>query len=234
VRTCSRGREESRGARLFLRATYAALGFATAAALGGCPGGAVLEDPERFRQYDAGLPAVAGASGASGGGGAGQGGVAGAVATGGAGMGSAGWTWNCSEVPLAGGTTSALNRNCVNGCHNSLIKAAGLDLTDPSTIGAQMVDKPPTFADFGCQASGESYRECTREEMIAKGCPTDALLIDSNDFDASWVVKKLTGGQGECGDAMPLAPGNSAAHWDAEGRRKQCYLEFFRSLAVPQ
>jgi hypothetical protein len=244
VRTRSRAHQDPPpAARRVLRATSLILGLAVAATLGGCPGAAELENPERFMQYDAGIAGVGGAIGGAGMGGAGmaQGGMAGSLATGGvgtaggAGMGSAGWTWNCSEVPLAGGTTSALYKNCVNACHNTGTKYAGLDLSDPAAIRAQMVDKPATFEDFGCQVPPEPYRECTREEMLALGCPPDVKLIDSANFEASWVVKKLNGEHGGCGDAMPLSPGNSVSSgWDAAGRRKQCYLDFFRSLAAPQ
>jgi hypothetical protein len=98
-----------------------------------------------------------------------------------------------------------------------------------------MVDKVATHGDIGCNAPGTPFVECDAAQLAALGCPPDVKLIDSQDFSASWVVKKLEGAQGECGDPMPIAPGNSVSNgWDAAGTRKQCYLDFFRSLAAPQ
>jgi hypothetical protein len=57
-------------------------------------------------------------------------------------------------------------------------------------------------------------------------------LISSADFESSWLVAKMNGTQGECGDPMPMAPGNSAnLGWSED--RKLCLLEYFRSLTLP-
>jgi hypothetical protein len=231
VRTHSRAQEESLGSRLLLRATYVALVLATAAALSGCPGGAELENPERFRQYDGGPPGVGGASGASGGGGVpGTGGMAGA---GGAAAGTGpGYVWRCGTD-----VTMALKQNCARGgCHTgaSVLTSAGLDLTTVEKV-REMVNKPASYGDIGCNVPPETFRECAPTELPA-GCVPGKLLIDPVNFDDSWVLRKLTAmtkAELSCGDLMPLAPGNSVSSgWSDE--RKQCYIELFRSLTVPQ
>lgn len=245
----------SLAARLSLRATYFVFGVAAASSLAGCPVGADLENPELHPQAGVQGMGVGGATGATAGiggatggagaaqggsagtpaGGAGAGGSAGAAAGGSAGgsagTGSGSWVWNCG-----GEVKDALKQNCARtGCHSALDKFAGLDLTDPASIAGQMVDKPATFGDIGCNAPGMPYRACTADELTALGCPPNVKLIDSANLDASWVLTKLNGMHGMCGDAMPIAPGNSATNgWDAAGTRKQCYIDFFRSLATAQ
>jgi hypothetical protein len=207
----------------------------------GCPVGVELEDPDRFEQYVGGTgPTTGGASSVGGttggagvaatGGTAGAGGAA-AGAAGTAGTGAGTWTWTCAED-----VTVALKKNCSRaGCHSTLDKYANLDLTSPAAIAAQMVDKPATHGDIACQPAGQPFRACTAEELTALGCPPNAMLINSQNVEASWVITKLMGMQGECGDVMPIAPGNSPTNgWDAEGVRKQCYIDFFKSLAAPQ
>jgi hypothetical protein len=123
----------------------------------------------------------------------------------------------------------ALAKNCSrSGCHTALERYADLDLHDPATIAAQMIDKPATHGDIGCNTPPAPFRECTSEELVALGCPT-VKLIDSQNFDASWVVAKINGSQLTCGLAMPIAPGNSpTAGWSDQ--RRACFIEFFRSL----
>jgi hypothetical protein len=225
----------SRVTRHLVRATYFGLGIAAAATVSGCPGGVELEDPDRFEQHFAGTgPTTGGASsvgGATGGAGMATGGTAGAggAAAGAAGTGAGTWTWTCAED-----VTMALKKNCSRaGCHSTLDKYAELDLTNPAAIAAQMVDKVAMHGDIGCQLAGQPFRACTAAELTALGCPSNAMLIDSQNPDASWVITKLRGMQGECGDVMPIAPGNSAANgWNDE--RQQCYINFFKSLAAPQ
>ena len=86
--------------------------------------------------------------------------------------------------------------------------------------------------DIGCNQPGELFRECTEDELVALGCPEDALLISSADFESSWLVAKMNGAEGECGVPMPASPGNTpASGWSEE--RRACLLEYFRSLTLP-
>jgi hypothetical protein len=137
--------------------------------------------------------------------------------------------WNCG-----GDVAAAFKQNCSRtGCHNTLDAFAGLDMTDPSTLRAKMVDQVAMHGDIGCNMPGTPFRACDAAELVALGCPTDAKLIDSANFDNSWVVKKINGAQGECGDPMPISPGNSVTNgWN--DTRKACYIEFFRSLIGTQ
>jgi hypothetical protein len=115
---------------------------------------------------------------------------------------------------------------------------AGLDMTNPATLREKLVDKVAMHGDIGCNATGTPFRACTAEELVAKGCPPGVMLINSQNLDDSWLLKKLTLTKEQlmgCGDAMPISPGNTVANgWDAAGARKACYIEFFRSLAAPQ
>lgn len=232
-------------------ATYVSLGLLIAATLSGCPDGAELEAPERHLQYDAGngTGGTGGASGGAGGatgGTAGVGGAAGAsagaggasagtggAAGGGAGTGTATWTWNCPE-PLEG-PQGALVKSCARpACHNSASKYARLDLTNPATFKDLMVDKIAMHEDITCNAPGTPSRVCTPDELITvKGCPTDAMLIDSANFENSWLVKKMNMQFGMCGNRMPYPPGDAVSNGWSDAR-KACLLEFFRSLATLQ
>jgi hypothetical protein len=191
----------------------------------------MLEDPERFPQYYAGRAGV---------GGAGMG-TAGTAGAGGAGAGTAGaagsgpaYVWTCAVD-----VTMALKQNCArSGCHAgpSVVTSAGLDLTTVEKV-REMVGKPASYTDIGCNVPPEPWRECGPTEL-PDGCVPGKLLIDPVNFDDSWVLRKmnaLTKAELSCGDLMPIAPGNSASNgWDAAGARKQCFIELFRSLAAPQ
>jgi hypothetical protein len=243
--------QPSWAARLASRAAFLTLGLAVAATLSGCPDGGELENPEQNMQYVGGTTGVGGSTGGSagvggttGGAGAAQGGTAGAPAggagagagtAGGAGTGSGTWVWNTAAC---GDVKDALKKNCArSGCHSTLDQYAGLDLTDPATFRTQMLNKDALHGDIGCNATGTPFRQCTPEELVSmKGCPPVGVkLIDSANPDASWVLAKINGTHGTCGDVMPISPGNTPANgWDAAGTRKACYIEFFRSLAAPQ
>jgi hypothetical protein len=217
----------SRTRRLAHHAVRFSVALTVAVSLGGCPGGAELENPDQNMQYFSGAPGVGGTTG-----GAGQGGspTGGAGTAGGAGTGSANWTWNCA-TPLEG-PMGALKQNCARGgCHDQTSRYAGLNLTDPSTIRGQMVDQIATHGDMSCGTPGMTH-VCTPDEIVALGCPLDVKLIDSANFSNSWVVAKINQTHGNCGLYMPFTPGNSATNgWNDE--RMNCYMDFFRSLATP-
>jgi hypothetical protein len=231
--------------RFALRAAHLCVWLAAATSLGGCPGGAELENPEQHLQYFSGAPGVggatAGAGGATGGAGAAQGGTAGAPAgsagagtAGGAGTGSGTWVWNAN----CGDLTMALKQNCARSfCHDEAEKYANLDLHDPTTLREQLVDKVAMHGDIGCNAVGTPFRACTPQELVDMGCPPGVMLINSQNLDESWLLKKMTLTTAElmgCGQAMPISPGNQPSNgWDPAGARKACYVEFFRSLAAP-
>ncbi len=196
-----------------------ALALTLALCLAGCPGGAELENAERFAPY------FAGASG-SGSSGTGASGITGAPG----GTAGAGVTTPAScDVDI----TKALKDSCARSfCHDGASHYAGLNLLVPEALAAELVDKPATHGDIGCYAPGEPFRACNAAE-IASICPPNALLLDSQSPDDSWVVRKLTpGGAMGCGDDMPAPPGNSPTYGWSEQRRN-CLLDFFRSLVEP-
>ncbi len=206
------------------------LSLAGSLLLSGCPGGADLENP-----YFAGGASAGGSSGT--GVGAGTSGTAGTAgdATGGT-AGTAGTGMVVTPASCDVDITDALSQNCARqGCHNAVDHYANLILKDPNAIAAQMVGIPATHGDINCSPPGVLYRACDATE-IATICPPGELLIDPQNFANSWVVKKLTpGATAGCGDDMPLSPGNSVnLGWDANGQRRQCFLDFFQSLAAAQ
>jgi hypothetical protein len=197
----------------------------------GCLDGAELENPERFHQYPlapggaAGTGVSSGGAPAAGTAGTGMAGMAGTGTAGSAGAAGGGGTGVVLPCDIVG----AMKANCAStGCHDVGYHSADLDFSNLDAIAAQMVDQPALHGGIRCTPSTELFRECTVEERAARGCP-NALLIDSKNFAESWVVKKLNGGEMDCGDAMPLPPGNSPTKgWDPA--RKDCFLAYFQSL----
>jgi hypothetical protein len=225
----------SRLARLAPRAGSLTTGLALALTMSGCPDGADLENPDRFPPVVAatGGSSTAGVGGSvagapAGGAGGATGGSAGAAA---GSAGSAGMTFSC-DVAYALANTS--KGSCgISGCHNATFHYADLTLVDPAALATALVDVPAMHGDINCAEAGQPFRECMPSELPA-GCPQGALLIDSQNFEASWLVRKLDPNfvDGSCGNKMPAAPGNAADRWTAE--RQQCLMDFFRSLVPAQ
>lgn len=242
-------RPPRRGAIIARNAAYLSLSLLAATALGGCPDGAELENPDRFPQAGIGGAtggATGGTGGATGGTGGATGGTAGAATGGTAGAtgGSAGMAQGGAAGTMAsggaGGTVSplcdiqvALSKSCARtGCHSALDHYADLDLSNPAGVAAQMVGVAAMHGDINCAAPGTPFRECMPSELPATCPPAGTLLIDPTTFDNSWVVKKLNGDE-TCGDAMPLPPGDSVSNgWN--DARKACLIDFFRQLSTSQ
>jgi hypothetical protein len=210
---------------------YFATGLAVAVTMGGCPVGAELENPERF---DTGVVGTGGAgpTGGTGGSAGTTGGASGsgAAGTAGAAAGSAGTggaTFSCD-------VTEALTKSCGRtGCHSAAVHYADLTLIDPATVAEQMVGKMGTHGDIDCAPAGEPFRECMPNELPSD-CATAGPLIDPANVDNSWVLKKLDPAYAlNCGAKMPAPPGDSASNGWSEARR-QCLIDFFRSLATAQ
>jgi hypothetical protein len=176
-----------------------------------------------------GIGGSGGDPGTSGGAGAG-GGTTSTAGIGGGSGGTGGPGVGETYVPLCD-LQPSLKQNCARaGCHSTLDRYAGLDLADPTQVAAQMVDKVATHGDINCQVVGMPFRACTPAELVAIGCPPNALLIDSANPEESWVLKKLRDEQGLCGDSMPIAPGNSRANGWSEDRRV-CYEHWIYEMA---
>ena len=182
-----------RSALLFL-----GLGISLIVTQSGCPGGAELDDPEawagRLGNNTGGAPPATG--------GTGTGGMAtGGMATGGSGM-QTNWVLDLNTVVCPNGlnATTVVTGDCAKtGCHKGTLSAAGLDLT-PATIANKTKDKPATHSEIQCSAPGDPYMEC-----IPTTCPSagTALLVNSQNADESWIMKKLHAQANGCGTTMP-------------------------------
>jgi hypothetical protein len=197
----------------------AIFGLAAAVTLAGCPAGAELEDPERFAIGTGGTgPATGGTGPATGGMGPATGGTAGNATAG---------TSGTLTVVCDGGAdyVTTLNSNCAkSGCHNSRSVVAGLDLTPNADLVMRLKDQPATHGEIDC-GSGGVFMEC-----IPTTCPAPggALLVDSDNPDESWLLRKVNGTHGECGDSMPIPPGDVGF----DDARKACLDKLVRAIAA--
>jgi hypothetical protein len=229
-------------------AHFAAL-VAGSIGLAACPGGAELDNPERFFWYASSGNANAGTgSGATGAGsgGTGTGGTTPSAGKGGTGTGGAAPIAGSTGAPSVGGSpggtagagapascdvVEALGLHCsLSSCHNASSKIAGLDLSDPASLKG-LIGRPAGHQDMNCDLSGENFVPCTPDETAAR-CPTGLLLLDSAAPTNSWLVRKLTVGAADnCGDDMPVSPGNSVTKgWSDE--RRACLIQYFTALAA--
>lgn len=155
--------------------------------------------------------AVAGAAATAGtmsAGGAGSAATAG-VSTGGAGMAGA----NVAGSGVAGSGTAGAGidpdcdyvplmvKDCAHaGCHApSPVAAAGLDLTPTSGLIGRLKDVRAQHMNINCAPAGEPIVECG---FVPAACPSDALLVNSANWEASWMIAKLRGTAVGCGDIM--------------------------------
>ena len=72
-------------------------------------------------------------------------------------------------------------------CHSNALKLGELDLESPGRA-ARLKDTPAKHVQIS---------------VAGAQCPVGDLLIDSANVGESWILKKLNGTQGTCGDRMP-------------------------------
>lgn len=161
----------------------------------------------------------------------GEGGAGGRVGSGGsatAGTGSpAGNAGSAGSLSVGCDYVPALSRSCaIAGCHNSRLLVAGLDLTPnpPENLIARLKDKPAGHADIDC-GDGRNFVPC-----VPATCPPPgtALLVDSANPDDSWILRKLNGTHDDCGNQMPMAPGDR----DFDAATKACVEDLVRAIAA--
>jgi len=112
-------------------------------------------------------------------------------------------------------------------CHGANF-VAGLDLRTDAAFAMRLLDTPATFSGIPCQ-------DDVTKECVPATCPTGALLVDSANPDASWMLTKLgtnhdpsVGGTDGCGDLMPPSSGVTNADYP-------CYLAIINAIAaLPQ
>lgn len=180
------------------------LGALVLVPLSGCPGGAELENPERFTAGSSGSSGAAGSSGSSGT--SGTAGTSGASGTSGT-SGSSGAGGGLTFVPPNCNYRDVLARKCGPGCHQTRPNVpsspiAGLDLVTEG-VETRVYGKRPTYEDITCPNpdGGALQVPC-----LPPGCLPDALLIAPGNPGGSFILQKITGTHGDCGRVMP--PGN--------------------------
>ena len=87
---------------------------------------------------------------------------------------------SCSDEIFAAATSCKL-------CHGAGVRLGGLDLESPGRT-ARLKDVPAKHLEIA---------------LPGAQCPIGDKLIDSANLQESWMLKKLTGRQGTCGEAMP-------------------------------
>jgi hypothetical protein len=196
------------------------IGLSLPLALTACPGGAELEDPERF---GLGTGATAGAGGASAGTAGTAAGTAGNAGTATAGNGgSAGMV---TYVPPQCDWQTPLAAQCARaGCHNASFTAADLDLT-LAGVENRLINVNAPHSDITCPNPDGGV---LKVPCVPESCPT-AKLVDTEVPANSWMLKKIVGTEvGECGMAMPIAPGELLP------AEKDCLIQWVNAMAAAQ
>jgi hypothetical protein len=166
------------------------LGVGVLAALVGACGGESITfehtDGGAGRAPEEGVGGTSGATGAAG-------------LSGGAGRaGSNGFSAPDPEFNLGCDYKPIVLADCAKGgCHKGALAAAEVDLSGNYLV-ARLKDVPATFLHIQCSGPAEPYMEC-----VPAACATGALLVDSSNWEQSFMLAKLRGTQNGCGDAMP-------------------------------
>lgn len=107
------------------------------------------------------------------------------------------------------------------GCHNASFSAADIDFASPG-VENRLINVNASHADITCPNPDGGV---LRVPCVPDTCPT-AKLVDTEVPANSWMLKKLDGTQGECGDTMPIAPGKLTPD------EKACLIEWINALAA--
>lgn len=155
------------------------LGMAFALTLGGCPGGAELEHPER---YPVGT-------------GTGAGGTTGGTS------GSGGMVTAMRSIPatVTCDYSTALLKTCaISSCHKqgSVSPAAGLNLVPDALFVDRIYGVAATHGDIYCADISDT---CPTPPAT---CPTGDFLINPMNPTASWILTKMNMPP-DCGESMP-------------------------------
>ncbi len=175
----------------------AALGVSFLLTLSGCPQGADLEDPEKYG-LTGGNSSMNGSGGSTGGSSPGTGGT-----TGGSAGTAATLTVDCGTDTYQ----NVLTTNCATpGCHkgSSLAPAISmLNLVPDSGLVSRIKDVKAVHGDI--------YVGDATTPSVPASCDPNALLVNSANPSASWILAKINGTQNDCGSQMPSAGGPPAA-----------------------
>jgi hypothetical protein len=121
---------------------------------------------------------------------------------------------------------AVLSDHCGPGCHSPGVRRAGLDLSYDSGLVGRIKDVAATHREIACNAPGQAFRECVPPHEPAACIPfTSSRLVDSDNVEASWILKKVNGTHGGCGMQMPaVATGYG-------GWAHDCLQAFVRAVA---
>jgi hypothetical protein len=176
----------------------AALGVSFLLTLSGCPQGAELEDPAKYG-LTGGNSSMNGSGGSTGGSSAGTGGTTGGSAGTGATL-----TVDCGTDTYQ----NVLTTNCATpGCHkgSSLAPPASmLNLVPDSGLVSRIKDVKAVHGDIYMPPDFSTV-------YVPASCDMNALLVNSANPSASWILAKINGTQNDCGIQMPSAGGPPAA-----------------------
>jgi len=136
-------------------------------------------------------------------------------------------------LPSGCDALAELNHCSKAGCHGALQRAGLLDLTANDYLAARLVNVRVKLRMQLQTRSGSGPLSC-----VAAACPTDALLIDQQSPEDSWILRKMedfipgvttsTLDIG-CGDAMPTF--NTAGTGLYSDASKACLTELFMNVA---
>ena len=104
-----------------------------------------------------------------------------------------------------------------------------LDLTPDSNLFYRLVDVRARFGDIDCDPATLGLQAC-----VPPGCPTGALLVDSQTPAASWLLAKISAWEGTtpidlgCGDSMPLPSSQGGYSEEHRGCLKAMVYSFAR------
>jgi hypothetical protein len=135
-------------------------------------------------------------------------------------------------LPASCDAQAAIQSYCSKGgCHGST-KAGGLDLRINEFFVARILNVRVTFRHT--EGFGDTAISC-----VPEGCPTDALLLDQNAPEESWILRKMepyvppqsgtTNTDIGCGDWMPSLLSAGIASYSQED--KDCLTQFFLDIA---
>jgi len=100
----------------------------------------------------------------------------------------------CDYVPL-------LKKCATVGCHNVVSAQSGLVLTPDANLVGRLKDVPAKFGGINCApAPQDSFVECTTPPAA---CDVGALLVNSSDWQSSYLLTKVRQQGDACGLPMP-------------------------------
>jgi hypothetical protein len=141
-----------------------------------------------------------------------------------------GVTQPLGDAPGTSGATIASSHPCE--------KACVLELFNDIPTGCKLChddrDEPEGLRSSGLALAGPGVTARLKDVTAQHGdlaspadsdCPSDDKLIDTESVERSWLLRKIRGQQGTCGDAMPPVP-------PFEAKDRQCLETYVYCVAA--